>query len=65
MSERSIKPSYPKEMREIAKREKLHLVTVDVPGMTFQGPVPLPWAKELIAIVTEFANRDRAVEGGR
>lgn len=60
--ERSIKPSYPKEMRELAKQNDQSLVTVDVPGLTFKGPVPHSWAKELVRVMTEFAKRDAKVE---
>ena len=45
--------SYPKDMKDRAKADERSLVTVDVPGMTFQGPVDRKTAKALLQWVTE------------
>ena len=58
MSERSDKPSYPKEMRDIAKRNGQSLVTIDVPGFTFKGPVPKKYATQAIKMVTKWAKEN-------
>ncbi len=54
--------SYPKEVREIAKRRGLGLVTVDVPGMNFQGPADPKLVKKLLQVVTQhFAESGKTV----
>lgn len=45
--------SYPKDMKDLAKKDERSLVTVDVPGMMFQGPVDRETAKALLRWVTE------------
>ena len=45
--------SYPKDMKDRAKADERSLVTVDVPGMMFQGPVDRETAKKLLRWVTE------------
>jgi hypothetical protein len=47
------KPSYPKDMREHAKQRGRELVTVDVPGMCFQGSVDQKTVNKLLKWVTE------------
>ena len=44
--------SYPKEMRSYAKAHKLGLVTIAVPGMTFQGPEDRPFQVKLLRMLT-------------
>ena len=47
------KISYTKQMRDRAKVDGKHLVTVDVPGLTFQGPCSEAEVKESY----EYKNR--------
>ena len=46
--------SYPKEMRDKATADKKHLVTLDVPGMLFQGPCTKDQVLEVFALVTKW-----------
>jgi hypothetical protein len=46
-------------MRDRAKSDGTHLVTVDVPGMTFQGPVTKEQVTELVNLLTRWFKRDR------
>lgn len=46
--------SYSKEMRERAKQDNKHLITVDVPGLCFQGPCTAEEKKEAIEMVTRW-----------
>ena len=48
------KISYTKQMRDRAKVDGKHLVTVDVPGFTFQGPCSKAEAKEALEMVTRW-----------
>lgn len=51
-------------MRARAKADGRSLVTVDVPGMTFQGPIDPALAKQLLIWVTEnvFNKRNKKPE---
>lgn len=51
--------SYPAEMKERAKQDKRHLVTVDVPGMTFQGPCTKDQCREAIEMVTRWFKAEK------
>lgn len=53
--------SYPKVMRERAKADGKGLVTIDVPGMTFQGPVDNEVISKLVEFTTQviFASETR------
>jgi len=51
--------SYPKDMRACARDEGLSLVTIDVPGVSFQGALP----KELSEV--DYAERLQAAAGKR
>jgi len=44
--------SYTKDQRAIAAVQDLSLVTVDVPGCQFQGPVPKDTARALLQWLT-------------
>lgn len=58
--------SYSKQMREIAKRERRELVTVDVNGMTYQGPVSREEADMLLGKFNEWLEeRRKSKETGR
>lgn len=48
------KPSYSKELRAIVTADRPNLCTIDVPGMTFQGPITDQRRTQLIEIVTEI-----------
>jgi hypothetical protein len=48
---------YPKEMREQAKLEGKHLVTISLPGLTFQGAVTDDSEKELDDFVCAWIKR--------
>jgi hypothetical protein len=52
------KISYPAEMRDRAKADGRHLVTVDVPGMTFQGPCSAKQVKEACEMVTRWFKKE-------
>lgn len=54
MSERGFKPSYSKEMRARAKQDGRHLVTIDVPGMCFKGPVDKKFVNQLLRLVVRI-----------
>lgn len=58
------KPSYPRDMSDRAKADDRSLVTVDVPGMTFQGPIDPALAGALLKWVTEniFKQRNKKPE---
>lgn len=57
--------SYPREMRARAKADGRHLVTVDIPGISFQGPVTKDVVKELEAFLLRlFETRGRKEEPG-
>ena len=49
--------TYPKEMREQAKAEGKHLVTISLPGLTFQGAVTDDCEKELDNFVCSWIKR--------
>ncbi len=51
--------TYSREQREHAKKHRLPLVTVSVPGVEFQGPVPQAEAEALIEWMTAFYERRR------
>lgn len=51
--------AYPKEMREKAKREGLHLVTMSVPGMTIQAPATSAEARKILKFMTLWLKKDR------
>lgn len=46
-----------REQREAARKHGLHLVTIAVPGVEFQGPVPQEEKDALLAYLTEFFGR--------
>jgi GTP-binding protein EngB required for normal cell division len=46
--------SYTKEKRMIAKADNLALVTIDLPGFTFQGPVDRERAEQLDKFVMQW-----------
>jgi hypothetical protein len=48
------RPSYPRAMKERAKKDGKSLVTVDVPGLCFQGPVSKKHVKEAIMMLTRW-----------
>lgn len=50
--------TYSQEMRDRAKADKKHLVTIDVPGMTFQGPCTKAECKEAIAMITRWFKKE-------
>lgn len=54
-----MRPSYPKAMRDHAKQHKLHLITIDVPGMCFQGPVDVEAKHKLVQFVIKEILRKR------
>lgn len=54
MTYRSMKPSYPKEMKDRAKKDGRLLCTVDVPGFCFKGPVDKEDVKELMSMVVKI-----------
>ena len=45
---------YSKEMREYAKQNSMHLVTIAVPGFEFQGPVTNEMKKEALEMATRW-----------
>jgi hypothetical protein len=52
--------TYPKELRERAKRDKLNLVTMQALGVTFQGAVPAEEARTiLVYIQREIQSRSK------
>lgn len=54
-----MRPRYPKAMREYAKKHKLHLITIDVPGMCFQGPIDAEAKHKLIEFFIKEILRKR------
>lgn len=50
--------TYSKEMRERAIADKKHLVTIDVPGVTFQGPCTKAQCNEAIAMFTRWMKKE-------
>jgi alpha-beta hydrolase superfamily lysophospholipase len=60
-----MKPSYPKEMRERAKQDGTHLVTVDVPGLCFQGPVTKEQVKEAVEMLTRWFEERKSPKSKR
>ena len=52
--------SYPKDLRQIAKEGRLALVTVDVPGVSYQGAVTEAKAKHLLEWLMENIFKDEA-----
>jgi hypothetical protein len=54
-----MKVSYTKEQRMRAKADNLALVTIDLPGFTFQGPVDRERAGKLDAFVMEWISERR------
>lgn len=58
------KPSYTKEMRQYADEHDMRLVTVDIPGMCFQGPADKDFVKVLAkALTAEFKKRAKRNKG--
>lgn len=53
------KPRYPKSMRDRAKADSLGLVTIDVPGMTYQGPQPEKRITALVKLLSKWWEQDR------
>ncbi len=51
--------TYTKDQRNRADREVLALITVDVPGLSFQGPVSLEDRDSLLKWLTELFDRHR------
>jgi hypothetical protein len=45
--------TFPRELREKAKKEKLALVCISVPGMEYVGALPDELASELVDWTTE------------
>jgi hypothetical protein len=56
------KISYPKEMKERAKADGRHLVTLDVPGMTFQGPCSKDQVKEVFEMVNRWLRKEAGIK---
>lgn len=54
MTDASMKVSYPKEMKEKAKKDKKPLCCIDVPGMTFKGPVDQENITEAVKMLTRW-----------
>jgi hypothetical protein len=57
-----VKIKYSKEMRDRAKADGLHLVTVDVPGMTYQGPITIEQRREMIQMLTRWIKSECGTE---
>ena len=51
--------TYSKEMRDRAKADKKHLITLDVPGMTFQGPCTNEQVKEVHSMFQRWMKEKR------
>lgn len=49
--------SYPRNMRQFAREHGLHLITIDLPGIIFQGPVPLEEHNLLLDWLQAFLSR--------
>jgi hypothetical protein len=52
--------TYEKSQRDRAKRDRLHLVTIDALGVAFQGPVDRDEAFALFEYLKAFLDRRRA-----
>lgn len=57
------KISYPKEMKDRANADGHHLVTVDVPGMTFQGPCSKEQVREVLRMVNRWLKKENEDQG--
>ena len=57
-----VKIKYEKAMRDIAKAEGRHLVTVDIPGMSYQGTCTTEQRRELIQMLTRWIKKDTEAE---
>jgi hypothetical protein len=53
------KPSYPKDMKERAKKDGKKLITVDVPGFCFQGPATNEEVSQLMKLITSWLQLDK------
>ena len=51
--------TYTKEQRQAARQEGLALITLAVPGLEFQGPVPKEESDLLLYYITQFFKRRR------
>jgi cell division protein ZapA (FtsZ GTPase activity inhibitor) len=58
-----MKIKYEQEMRDMAKAEGRHLVTVDIPGMSYQGTCTTEQRRELIQLLTRWIKTDTKTEG--
>ena len=57
--------TYTKEMRERAKADKRHLVTIDVPRICFQGPCSAEEVKEAIEMFTRWMKKEKRQSGSK
>lgn len=53
--------TYPKEMKELAALDSKALITIDVPGMTYQTPATNEQVKELHALCQKWWNTELKV----
>jgi hypothetical protein len=53
--------TFPREVRELAKREKLALVCISTPGIEFVGALPHELSDRLVDWMTENIFKNRKV----